>query len=164
MKKVDIYTDGSCLGNPGPGGWAAILVLSGTAHRKEICGGFRLTTNNRMELTAAIESLGALREPCDVKLMTDSQYLYNAVKKKWLNAWEHGGWRKKTGKPLPNNDLWRKLRKFLSAHKVEIIWIKGHAGHAENERCDFLARNQAALPDLPADYGYEEAALNPDKL
>lgn len=155
MKKVIIYTDGSCLGNPGPGGWAAILQLAGTSHRKEISGGYRLTTNNRMEVLAAIEGLSALKEPCDVLLYTDSSYLANALQKNWLKSWEKRGWRKKGNKPLPNLDLWQALRHLLNIHAVRITWLKGHAGHAENERCDELARAEAARNDLPPDSKYE---------
>lgn len=149
--KVEIYTDGSCLGNPGPGGWAAILVLPGTSARKEICGGYAGTTNNRMEVLAAVMGLAALKTACEVTLFTDSSYLANAIEKGWLPAWEKRGWRKSDGKPVLNVDLWQRLQPLLKTHSVKFKWLKGHAGHAENERCDMLARNQASRRDLPED-------------
>lgn len=154
MKNVTIYTDGSCLGNPGPGGWAAILQLDGTAHRREISGGARLTTNNRMELTAVLEALGLLREPCAVALYTDSQYVCHAVSKGWLWGWKRKNWVKSDKKPVKNVDLWQRLPALLQRHDVAFHWLRGHAGHAENERCDELARGMAARPDLPDDAGF----------
>lgn len=155
MKKVIVYTDGSCLGNPGPGGWAAILVLSGTDYRKEISGGFRLTTNNRMELLAAIKGLTALNQPCEVELFTDSQYLGNAISKGWMTNWRKNGWAKKKGAILPNADLWKNLDLLLNIHKIKVNWLRGHAGHIENERCDKLARAAASEPVLAIDENYE---------
>lgn len=155
MKKVHIYTDGACLGNPGSGGWAAILLLPDTAHRKEISGGFRLTTNNRMEIWAAIEGLKALKRQCDVEIYTDSQYLGNAIGKGWLQAWRARGWRRKSGRAVPNADLWRSLLAELKKHSVRFVWVRGHSGQPENERCDFLARQAAAHVSLPIDAGYE---------
>lgn len=154
MKKVLIYTDGSCLGNPGPGGWAAILLLPGTSHRREISGGFRRTTNNRMEILAVIEGLAALKEACEVDLFTDSQYVRNAVEKGWLYSWLKNGWRKADKKPVLNADLWQKLLPMLKLHELRLHWLRGHAGHAENERCDMLARSRASDPDLPEDAGF----------
>lgn len=156
MRKVLIYTDGACLGNPGPGGWGAILHLAGTDYRKEIKGGFRLTTNNRMEITAALEALGALREPCEVELYTDSRYLCDAVQEGWLNTWQRSGFMRKRSKPVKNIDLWKRLAPLLAAHKVKFFWIRGHAGHPENERCDELATTQASRDELPADIPYEQ--------
>ena len=155
MKKVTIHTDGSCLGNPGPGGWCAILCLDGTTHRKEIGGGFRNTTNNRMELLAAIMSLSALKESCEVTLHSDSQYLCNAVEKGWLLGWQRRNFMKKDGKPVPNTDLWQQLLPLLKIHKVRLLWLRGHAGNADNERCDEVARSWAQKKNLPSDEAYE---------
>ncbi len=137
MKKVDIYTDGACSGNPGPGGWGAILVYNG--REKEISGGEDNTTNNRMELTAVIEALSALKEPCEVALTTDSKYISDAINLGWLESWTNNGWKKADKKPVLNIDLWQELVKLLDIHSVEFIWIKGHDGHEYNERCDKLA-------------------------
>ena len=137
MKSVEIFTDGACSGNPGPGGWGAILRF-GTAE-KELSGGEINTTNNRMELTAVIEGLSALKEPCAVKLTTDSKYVADGVTKGWAESWRKNGWRKADKKPALNPDLWEKLLDLLKIHQVEICWVKGHAGHTENERCDKLA-------------------------
>ncbi len=143
MKRVRIYTDGACIGNPGPGGWGAVL-LSGP-HRKEISGGERETTNNRMELRAAIEALRALREPAEVDLYTDSAYLQRGLTE-WLPRWKAQGWRRREGRrlvPIANEDLWRELDALISAHKVRFHWLAGHAGDPENDRADALARAQA---------------------
>ncbi len=162
MKEVEIHTDGSCLGNPGPGGWACLLELSGTSHRRELAGGYALTTNNRMELMAAIEALACLKEPCRVRLGTDSQYLRNAVVKGWLYSWQKMGWRRKGGKPVPNADLWQRLLPLLKKHEVDFHWLKGHAGQAQNELCDSLAREFAQRKDLPPDPGYPGACGSMD--
>lgn len=154
MRTVTVHTDGSCLGNPGPGGWAAVLRLEGSGHRREICGGFRLTTNNRMEILAVVEALGRLRETCAVELFTDSRYVCDSVTKRWLWGWQKKGWVKADKKPVLNVDLWQRLLPLLSAHEVRLHWLRGHAGHPENERCDALARAAAAQPDLPDDAGY----------
>lgn len=154
MKNVTVYTDGSCLGNPGPGGWAAILQLDGSAHRRELSGGARLTTNNRMELRAVLQALEALREPCAVALYTDSQYVCHAVAKGWLWGWKKKNWIKSDKKPVKNVDLWQCLPALLQRHDVTFHWLRGHAGHAENERCDELARSEAARSDLPEDTGF----------
>ncbi len=149
MKRVTIYTDGACRGNPGPGGWAALLVAG--AHRKEISGGDPETTNNRMELQAAIEALRALREPVEVDLFTDSTYLKAGVTE-WLPTWKEAGWRRRSGKrllPVKNEDQWRELDELLGYQKVSFHWLAGHAGHAENERCDQLARQ--AIPRRASD-------------
>lgn len=143
MPKVEIFTDGSCSGNPGAGGWGAILRYN--AKEKELCGGEAETTNNRMELTAVIEALSALKKPCQVILTTDSQYVVNSIEKAWVYSWKNKGWRKADGKPALNIDLWEKLLPLLELHKVEFNWIKGHNGHPENERCDALAVSETEL-------------------
>lgn len=137
MKDVQLYTDGACSGNPGPGGYGAILVC-GSAE-KELSGGEKATTNNRMELMAAIVGLEALKEPCRVRLVSDSKYLVDAVEKHWLENWQKRGWKKADGKPALNVDLWQRLLVQLERHDVQLCWIKGHAGHPYNERCDRLA-------------------------
>ena len=136
MKKVQIYTDGACSGNPGPGGWGAILMYGDT--KKELSGGEEMTTNNRMELMSIITALEALREPCEVELYTDSQYAANAVNLGWLDSWQKRGWTRKGG-DLKNPDLWMKLVPLLNTHKVTFIWVKGHAENEYNNRCDELA-------------------------
>lgn len=137
MKKVEIFTDGACSGNPGPGGWGAVLRFGG--REKELCGGDDDTTNNRMELTACIEALSALKEPCEVTLTTDSQYVVNGMTKGWASSWQKNGWIKSDKKPAQNPDLWEKLLELSKRHRLTFVWIKGHAGHPENERCDALA-------------------------
>lgn len=136
-KTVKIFTDGACSGNPGPGGWGAILRYG--EHEKEISGGEAQTTNNRMELTAVITALAALKEPCRVVLTTDSQYVVNSVTKGWLFGWEKKNWIKEKSKPVPNADLWKHLLPLIRKHEVEFVWVRGHNGHPENERCDELA-------------------------
>jgi len=153
LKKVTIFTDGACLGNPGPGGYGAVLLYGD--HRKELSGGFRLTTNNRMEIMAAIAALKALRTPCEVDLYSDSQYLVNAMVKHWVRRWRAQGWMRNKTEKAKNPDLWEELLQLCSRHQVHFHWLRGHDGHPENERCDELA-NQAALAlDLPPDTGYE---------
>ncbi len=137
QKYVEIFTDGACSGNPGPGGWGVVMRY-GTAER-ELSGGERDTTNNRMELTAAIKALSALKEPCRVKLVTDSKYVADGIDKGWAKSWQKNGWRKADKKPALNSDLWEELLRLLDVHTVNIEWVKGHAGHPENERCDELA-------------------------
>lgn len=141
MKKVDIYTDGACKGNPGPGGYGAILVYNGI--EKEFSGGEANTTNNRMELLGAITALSVLKEPCEVTLTSDSKYLVDAVTKGWVYGWQKKGWKKADGKPALNVDLWERLLPLLETHKVTFHWIKGHDGHEYNERCDRLAVKEA---------------------
>ena len=136
MKNVTVYTDGACSGNPGPGGWGAILKYGEMT--KELSGGEGETTNNRMELTGVITALSALKEPCNVKLYTDSQYIVNAINQGWLKSWIAHGWKRKTG-PVKNPDLWQKLYELLNVHTVEFIWVKGHAENKYNNRCDELA-------------------------
>lgn len=143
MKQVKIYTDGACSGNPGAGGWGTILDYQG--RRKELCGGDAHTTNNRMELTAVIEGLKALKEPCCVTVVTDSQYVSNGITLGWAKSWQANNWRKKDKKPALNPELWEELLSLIEKHEVKIEWIKGHAGHPENERCDELAVEQSRL-------------------
>lgn len=137
MKHVDVYTDGACRGNPGHGGWGAILVFRGI--EREMSGGEAMTTNNRMELTAAIEALRALKEPCEVTLTSDSKYLIDAITKGWAVSWRAKGWRKADRSPALNPDLWEALLNELERHEVTFVWVKGHDGHPYNERCDRLA-------------------------
>lgn len=151
--EITIFTDGACETNPGPGGWAAILVSG--SHRKSISGGARHTTNNRMELRAAIEGLKALKlENQRVKVVTDSQYVSRAVTERWLEKWAAKGFKKSDGF-RENTDLWLELRALLSRHTVQFEWIRGHAGHEENEACDVLAVAARRQPDLATDHGYE---------
>jgi ribonuclease HI len=140
MKQIEIYTDGACLGNPGPGGWGALLRFG--AHEKELSGGEPDTTNHRMELLAAIRALEALREPCVVDLYTDSQYVQKGISE-WISGWQRRGWKTADGKPVKNEDLWRTLLVATRTHRVNWHWVRGHAGHAENERVDELARAAA---------------------
>ena len=157
MKKVDIYTDGSCKFNPGPGGWGAVLVYKG--REKELCGGEPVTTNNRMELTAAIKALSALKEPCEVHLCSDSKYLIDALSLGWAEAWRAKGWKKPDKSPALNTDLWEELLRLKEIHNIEYEWVKGHAGHPYNERCDAMAQAEAdkfaesIAPAEPAEIG-----------
>ena len=137
MDKVIIYTDGACSGNPGPGGYGVVLVFGN--NRKELSGSEENTTNNRMELTAAIVGLSALKRKCEVKLVTDSKYVSDGISKGWAASWRQNGWRKADKKPALNADLWEKLLILIEQHEVELEWVKGHNGHPENERCDALA-------------------------
>ena len=137
MKKVELYTDGACRGNPGRGGWGAILVYGNK--EKELSGGEPMTTNNRMELMAAIEGLAALRVPCEVTLTSDSKYLVDAINKGWLESWKKNGWRKADKSAVLNVELWKKIDVLLAVHDVSFVWVHGHTGHPYNERCDALA-------------------------
>ena len=141
MKTVTIYTDGACSGNPGPGGWGAVLMYG--AHKKEISGGEAETTNNRMELTAVITALELLKEPCIVELWSDSKYVIDGLEKGWAAGWKSRGWKKSDGKPALNPDLWERLLALTAKHTVTYVWVKGHAGHPYNERCDALAVAEA---------------------
>jgi ribonuclease HI len=141
MKNVSIYTDGACKGNPGAGGYGTILVYNGV--EKELTGGFFETTNNRMELTAAIVGLEALKEPCQVTLYSDSKYLIDSITKGWVYNWRNKGWKKSDGSSALNIDLWQKILSLVDTHSVEFVWVKGHAGHKYNERCDTLAVSSA---------------------
>jgi ribonuclease HI len=155
LKRVTIYTDGACLGNPGPGGYGVVLLHG--EYRRELSGGYRLTTNNRMELTAAIQGLAALKQPCRVQLVSDSEYVVNAIEKGWARRWRANGWYRQNRKMAENRDLWEALLRLCEKHQVRFEWIKGHAGHAENERCDQLALHAAKQPNLPEDAGYTRA-------
>ena len=141
MKQVDIFTDGACKGNPGPGGWAAILRMG--AHEKELTGGEAATTNNRMEMTAILRGLSALNEPCAVTVHTDSRHVIDGMTQ-WIFGWQKRGWLNAAKKPVANEDLWRELIAAARPHKVSWEWVKGHSGHPENERCDALASAEAA--------------------
>ena len=136
--EVMLYTDGACSGNPGPGGWAALLIAG--EHEKELSGFAADTTNNRMEITAVIEGLKALTRPCEVRVVSDSSYVVNAFEKRWIANWQRNGWRTSTGKPVENQDLWQELLERLRLHKVRFAWVEGHAADARNNRCDELAR------------------------
>ncbi|MBQ4037854.1 MAG: ribonuclease HI [Clostridia bacterium] len=137
VKEVTIYTDGACSGNPGPGGWCAILVYRGT--ERVVKGGEPMTTNNRMELSAVLNALQLLKEPCRVTVVSDSKYVVDAVEKGWLQSWQRNGWRKADKKPVLNVELWQELLPQLTRHEVSFSWIRGHAGHPYNERCDRIA-------------------------
>lgn len=141
LTKVSVYTDGSCKQNPGPGGWCAILVYGD--NEKVLFGGERETTNNRMELTAVIRALEALRFPCEVDLVSDSQYVINGLTKGWAASWKRNGWRKSDKTPALNPDLWDRLLELSSVHKINCEWTRGHAGHEYNERCDSIAQAEA---------------------
>ncbi len=152
MKAVTIYTDGGALGNPGPGGYGVVLIAG--KHRKELSGGFRLTTNNRMELLACIKGLEALKYPCEVSLYSDSKYVVNGITKGWAARWRKNGWMRNKKEAAVNPDLWARLLDLCQKHTVRFHWVKGHAGTAENERCDQLAKAAAQGPKLPPDPGY----------
>lgn len=137
MKQVEIFTDGACSGNPGPGGWGAVLRYNG--HEKEISGGEANTTNNRMELSAVINALALLKEPCKVTLYSDSQYVCNALNLGWAKKWKANNWMRNKKEKALNPELWDRLLTLYDTHEIEIVWVKGHAGHPENERCDRLA-------------------------
>ncbi|MBR2027610.1 MAG: ribonuclease HI [Oscillospiraceae bacterium] len=137
MKRIEIFTDGACKGNPGPGGWCAILRYNGV--EKMISGGEKDTTNNRMELSAVLFALKALKEPCHITLQSDSKYVLDSLSKGWVYGWKKKGWKKSDGKPALNVDLWQQLLEEIKKHELDYVWIKGHAGHPENERCDAQA-------------------------
>lgn len=155
LKQVSLYTDGSCLGNPGPGGYG--VVLRYREHRKELAQGYRLTTNNRMELMAAIAGLSALQESCTVSLTTDSQYVRQGITQ-WIQNWKRRGWLTADKKPVKNVDLWQQLDLQVQRHQVTWHWVKGHSGHDENERCDVLAREAASQSPQLEDTGYRPEA------
>ena len=152
MKHVEIFTDGACSGNPGAGGWAAILMYG--AHKKEISGGYRLTTNNRMEIMAVLKAFEALKEPCRVTLCSDSKYVIDALSLGWAKKWRANGWMRTKRDSAQNPDLWAKLLDITDKHDIKYIWIKGHSGHPENERCDELAVSAYGQASLPEDEGY----------
>ena len=149
---MTIHTDGACLGNPGPGGYGIVLQYGG--HRKELSGGYRRTTNNRMELLAVIKALEALTQPCQVILHSDSRYVVDAMEKGWARQWQANGWRRSRQEKALNPDLWETLLHLCEQHDVKFRWVRGHSGNAENERCDRLAAQAAKQPNLPADRGY----------
>ncbi|QBG46937.1 ribonuclease HI [Verrucomicrobia bacterium S94] len=159
---IEMYTDGACRGNPGPGGYGVVLVSRD--RKKELSGGFRKTTNNRMELLACIEGLKALKKPCRVVLTSDSKYVVNAMVKGWAEKWRSRGWKLSPSKPAKNPDLWAELLDLCAVHQVEFTWVKGHNHHPENERCDALAVAASNPKNLPADAGFENGALPGDDL
>lgn len=159
QKFVTIYTDGGCEPNPGPGGYGVVL-LYGEA-RKELSGGFRRTTNNRMEIYAAIAGLEALKEPCQVRLYSDSEYLVKAMTEGWARRWKAHGWMRNKKEPALNPDLWERLLALTAGHEVEFFWVKGHAGDPNNERCDQLSYQALRRKDLPVDEGYERSQAGP---
>lgn len=152
MKKVVIHTDGGCKGNPGPGGFG--VILESGQHRKELSAGYRMTTNNRMELRAAIAGLEVLREPCEVTLFSDSKYLIDAINSRWIEGWQRKNWINSKKEPVKNRDLWERLIVAMAPHKIHWRWVKGHAGHLENERCDELANAAVASGRLLVDEGF----------
>jgi ribonuclease HI len=162
LKAVTIYTDGACIGNPGPGGYGAVMLAGGA--RRELYGGYRRTTNNRMELLAAIVALEALIEPCTVTLHSDSLYVVKAMREGWPQQWRANGWRRKTKQPAVNPDLWARLLDLCDRHDVTFVWVRGHAGNRENERCDRLAVEAALSNNLQPDIGYEGAAQRAPRL
>lgn len=156
--RVTVFTDGSSRGNPGPGGYGAVLVYvdgQGEEHRLELSGGYRMTTNNRMELMAPIAALEALKRPCAVEVHSDSQYVVNAFARDWIGGWQDRGWKGSDGRPVKNIDLWQRLLAAAAPHEVRWRWVKGHAGNELNERCDELATAAADGDDLPVDGGFE---------
>ncbi|MGC9502882.1 ribonuclease HI [Baaleninema sp.] len=153
-KHVTIYTDGACSGNPGVGGYGTLLIYG--EHQKELSAGFRKTTNNRMEMMAAIVGLQALKQPCQVSLYSDSKYLVDAMKQGWAKRWKANGWRRNKKEMAKNPDLWQQLLELCDRHQVEFFWVKGHAGHPENERCDRLAVAASQQNELRVDTEYEK--------
>ena len=159
LARVTIYTDGGCSPtNPGPGGYGVVLRANG--RRRELSGGFRLTTNNRMELTAAIVALEALKRPCEVTLHSDSKYLVDAMSRGWAARWRANGWKRNRRDKALNPDLWGRLLDLAERHQVTFVWVRGHSGVPDNERCDELARLAARQPDLPPDPGYQAATVS----
>ena len=156
LKEVEIHTDGACIGNPGPGGYGVVLIHGKT--RKELSGGYRLTTNNRMEIMAAIVGLQSLKSRCKARLFSDSRYLVDSVELGWARKWREKGWMRNKKEKAVNPDLWALLLELCGQHEVRFEWVKGHDGHTENERCDSLATQAAARKDLPADTAYESPA------
>ncbi len=154
-KNVTIYTDGACSGNPGPGGYGVVLLHG--EKRKELSAGYRKTTNNRMEIMAAIAGLEALQKPCAVTIYTDSKYLMDSIEKGWAKRWQANGWMRNPKEKAVNIDLWERLLALCARHKVAFSWVKGHAGDTENERCDFLSTQAIRQPDLLTDINYEAA-------
>lgn len=159
LPQVTIYTDGGALGNPGPGGYGAVMLYN--EHRKELSGGYRMTTNNRMELTAVIRALETLKVRCEVTLYTDSRYVADGVEKGWAKKWRANGWQRTTKEKALNPDLWEQLLGLLEQHDVRVVWVKGHAGNQENERCDQLSVAAAQQRSLPPDEVYERSKPKP---
>jgi len=155
LKEVKIYTDGASSGNPGPGGYGVVLLYNG--HRKELSGGFRKTTNNRMELLAVIKGLKALKTKCKVIIYSDSKYIIDAVQNGWLDRWAAKGWMRNKKDKVLNPDLWKKLFELLKEHEVEFKWVEGHKGDTENERCDILAVKASQKDNLPPDINFESS-------
>ncbi|WP_446007925.1 ribonuclease HI [Candidatus Electrothrix sp.] len=156
LKQVTIYTDGGCQGNPGPGGYGAVLLCGN--HRKELSGGYKLTTNNRMELLACIAALEALKYKCDVTVYSDSKYVVDSFEKGWAKRWRTNGWKRNKKDKAENPDLWERLLDLSEQHEVKFRWVKGHAGNIENERCDRMAAEAAKQDNLQEDKKYEETA------
>ncbi len=154
LKEIIIYTDGACSGNPGPGGYGCVLRYN--KNRRELSGGFRKTTNNRMEIFAAVKGLEKLKYPCQVKLYSDSKYLVHAIEKGWAKRWKANNWMRTKNEKAKNSDLWEKLLNLCRVHQIEFIWVKGHTANKENNRCDELAVKAASVSDLPIDIGYED--------
>jgi len=161
-KHVVAYTDGACIGNPGPGGYGVVLLYG--QYRKELSGGFRMTTNNRMEIMAAIIALRTLKMTCEVDLYTDSRYLVDSMSKGWVEKWRSRGWKKPTKGEALNQDLWEQLLDLCEKHQVEFIWIQGHSGNPENERCDNLSMQAAMQKLLSPDQSYENSNINQNPL
>ncbi len=154
-KKITIYTDGGCQGNPGPGGYGVVMLYN--EKRKELSAGYRLTTNNRMEIMAAIAALEVLRYPCEVTIYTDSKYLSDSIMLGWAKSWRRNGWKRSNKEPAINPDLWERLLNLCETHSVKFSWVKGHAGNPENERCDELSVAASKGGDLAIDEGYEKS-------
>jgi ribonuclease HI len=156
FKEINLYTDGASSGNPGPGGYGVILKYKD--HIKELSGGFRKTTNNRMELKAVIEGLKSLKGKCKVNVFSDSKYIVDAIEQEWIYKWKSLGWKRNKKQKLLNPDLWKELYELLQKHEVDFIWVRGHAGHPENERCDYLAVKAYQQSSLPPDEYFESAS------
>ena len=154
LKEIIIYTDGACSGNPGPGGYGC--VLRHNKNRRELSGGFRKTTNNRMEIIAAVKGLESLKYPCRIKLYSDSKYLVNAIEKGWAKRWKANNWMRTKSEEAKNPDLWEKMLNLCEVHQIKFIWVKGHASNEENNRCDELAVEATTGSELPIDAGYED--------
>lgn len=152
MKTIDIYTDGACSGNPGKGGYGAVMLYGN--HRRELSAGYELTTNNRMEALAVIEALETLKEPCQVNLYSDSKYVVDSIEKGWVKKWQANGWMRNKKEKAVNVDLWKRMLELIEIHEVKFIWVKGHADNVENERCDELARNAILTKKLRIDEEY----------
>ena len=155
LKEINLYTDGASSGNPGPGGYGVILKYNDQV--KELIGGFRRTTNNRMELMAVVEGLKSLKEKCIVNIYSDSKYIVDAIEQEWIYKWKNLGWKRNKKQKLLNPDLWKEVYDLLQKHEVNLFWVRGHNGHPENERCDFLAVKASQQPNLPADKYFESS-------